>query len=174
MAFRREHFLSGKEFNEKELRLTLGLPPVERPELLMETPERRRLVRLDDQVAKRELEEAERVAKEAAERARQQAQEQELKDARIAQLEAQLAEMRARLATETGAPVVTGAVAPNGGPAIAPPGTPNESWTTQQMVHWLDEHGLPVPPRKGFGMTKMAVLEWTLEQGRLAGLVEGA
>lgn len=162
LAFRRAHFELGKEYDEAALRRALGLPPVDNPELLPDTPERRRLIRMEDAEAKREAEQAKREAEERLLAARASEQEAAYKDARIADLERQLAEMRAALAGPTVA--VAPPVREQQARVPAPEGMPNESWNKQEIVRWLEERGLPVPERKGFAMTKAAVLDFALEQ----------
>lgn len=166
-AFRTDHFLMGKEYDEAALRRTLGLPAVPNPEFLAETPDRKRLVRMDDREAKRELDAAQ------AEQAAMQAKERheklvaETQGQRIADLEAEIARMKAE-ANGNPAPPATPPAEPK--PTESNPaqgtgeGEPNTDWSPKQIVDFMEANGLPLPPKKGFGMTKVALLEFYLEQ----------
>jgi len=169
LAFRRAHFEQGKEYNEAALRRSLGLPPVDNPEFLPETPERRRLVRMDDREAKREAEQAQREAQERLLAASAAVQEAAHSAARIADLERQLAEMRAAL-NGPGVTVVpdsdgeTPAAAAVPVATVVPDGTPDQNWNKPEILRWLEENGLPLPERGGHFLSKTAVLDFALEQ----------
>lgn len=164
-AFRSEHFVSGKEYDEAGLRRTLGLPPVPNPEHLPETPERRRLVRLDDREAKQEAEQAQRDAEAALAKERSDALIATHQSTRISDLEAEIEALKAQLA---GAPPEP----PKGEETQNPPappqstadGEPTKDWSPKQIVDFMEAKGLPLPDKRGFGMTKVALLEFYLEK----------
>lgn len=155
-AFRRSHFELGREYNEAELRKHLGLPAVPNPEFLPMTPERRRLVLMDDQNAKREAKEAEARAKQALEEERKAQIIGTMKDDRIQSLEAQIAELEAALAGANITVAASAATAPVGD---VPDGEPNPNWTMAQIKAAIEAEGLPPLPRNGTGVSKMAALE---------------
>lgn len=164
-AYRTDHFLMGKEFDERALRRNLGLPPVDNPEFLAETPDRKRLVRLDDREAQKELakaqqEQRETMAKDAHEKLVAEHQSQ-----RIADLEAQIAAMQ----NQQGSADTPSPSKPASGKAETPLATgendePTSAWTIKQVLDFMEAKGLPLPEKKGFGMTKVAVLEFYLEK----------
>lgn len=162
-AYRADHFEMGKEFDEKKIRAMLDMDPVANPEFLPETPDRRRLVRMDDREAKREMEEAKAKADAAILASKTAGMEAEQAASRIAALEAQIAEMK-RTAT---APVVAAEtpIATPSAPAQADSDVPDMTWTIPRMQAYLEENNLPLPqPKKFFGMTKVAALDYTLDQ----------
>lgn len=166
MSFRGAHYELGKEYDEAALRRQLGLPPVVNPEFLAETPERRRLVRMDDREARREADQAQAEARDRLAAQSASVQEAAYKDARISALEAQLAEMQAALSgPKVTVTVPEGATEGSQGTVKAlPEGAPNETWGKADIIRWLEDQGLPLPERKGFQMSKLAVLEFALEQ----------
>lgn len=167
-AFRAEHFAMGKEYDEAGLRRTLGLPAVPNPEHLPETPERRRLVRLDDRDAKRELEQAQQEADAALAKARSDDLVQAHQSSRIADLEAQLAALQAQVAGQPAAPDPPINEPPAASASNSAQGTgegePGEAWAPKQILDFMEAKGLPLPAKRGFGMTKVALLEFYLEK----------
>lgn len=165
-AYRAAHFELGKEFDEKKIRQILDMDPVANPEFLPETPERRRLVRMDDREAKREIEEARAKAEAAILADKNAGMEAAAKDQRIAALEAQLAALTEGKPTAGAIPTQTPDIAPAAPPA--PTGdsdTPDMTWTIPRMQNYLEANNLPLPqPKKFFGMTKVAALDYTLDQ----------
>lgn len=162
-AYRADHFEMGKEFDEKKIRAMLDMDPVANPEFLPETPDRRRLVRMDDREAKREMEEAKAKADAAILASKTAGMEAEQAASRIAALEAQIAEMK-RTATNPAPVVESTPVAPPAAPQSASD-TPDSSWSIPRMQLYLEENSLPLPmPKKFFGMTKVAALDYTLDQ----------
>jgi hypothetical protein len=163
MAHKRDHYYTGKEYDEAGLRRTLGLPAVPNPEHLPESPERKRLVRLDDREAKREAEEATRQVEEQLANQRRKEMLESMKDQQILDMQRQIAELRAA----QGGPEVT-VTAPKAKaekpPAPSIEGGPNESWNIAQMKTWLEQQGYEDLPRKGVGMSRVAALEHCLEQ----------
>ena len=165
-AYRNDHFEMGKEFDEKKIRIMLGMDPVANPEFLPETPDRRRLVRMDDREAKREMEEAKAKADAAILASKTAGLEAEQAQSRIAALEAQIAEMK-RAAASGDDRVVVAESTPVAAPAPAQTASdvPDSTWTIPRMQTYLEEHNLPLPtPKKFFGMTKVAALDYTLDQ----------
>ncbi len=177
LAFRLAHFEHGTEYDEAALRRHLGLEPVAHPEFLPLSPERKRLVRMDDREAKRELEEAmeQEQARMAAER--ESALLATVKDERIQSLEAQIAELRARLqgsavavAERPSSPAqepqetVVGPRQPRA--AVLAPGEDIRSLTFGEIKLRLAEEGLPPLPKNGWGVTKTEALEHYLSHRR--------
>ena len=162
-AYRADHFEMGKEFDEKKIRAMLDMEPVANPEFLPETPDRRRLVRMDDREAKREMEEAKAKADAAILASKTAGMEAEQAASRIAALEAQIAEMKRAAANPAPVAESTPVAAP--APAQTASDVPDSTWTIPRMQTYLEEHNLPLPtPKKFFGMTKVAALDYTLDQ----------
>jgi hypothetical protein len=159
MAYRRDHFTMGKEYDEAAFRRNLGLPAVAVAEHLPETPERKRLVRIGDREADRELKEAEALSREAVEAQNRATMLQGMKDQQIQDLQSRIAELEAA----RGGPIVHVAGKPADTKPL-PDGGPQPEWTVGQMKAWLEAQGFPLPPRSGVGMTKTSVLEFCLEQ----------
>lgn len=167
-AYRQSHFTMGKAYDEAMLRNLYGLPPVENPEYLPETPSRRRLVAMEDAQATKEVEDARKQA-EAARRAAEEADQlRKVKDERLASLEQQNAELMERLAAlERQEPRVVTIPVPTPAPvnqplSVPPPDLPTESWKQQEIIGWAEGKGLQLPPRRGFGMTKLELLDHVL------------
>lgn len=148
----------GKEFDEAKERRVIGLPPVEGREPLFypANAEREKLIRMEDREGIRELQrEAQRVQDGDLR------QQNQLQNAEIERLKRQVAELSGK------------SVEPEPEPAAVPPPTtepestlpldgedyPNEKWSPKSINDWLESRELPLPPRKGVGISKLAILE---------------
>lgn len=150
----------GKEFNETVERGVLGLPPVEdrEPIFIKAATQRERMTDREDIAGARELEaEAKRAGAEDIQK------QSALKDARIAELERQIASLRGEGASSNGPAPVPAPSAKTGEDGI-PEGQPDDGWSKNAIIDWLAREGMEVPERKGMLMSKTAVLEFALAE----------
>lgn len=177
-GYRREHFLKGVEYNENTIRKIVGLPLVENPEILPETPERRRQVAMEDRQAMAEIEQARKEAEAAQRAAQENERNQSIRDERLAIVEAENAELRARLEE-----LLTGQPDREKQPEAEPESKgkkpessarkgetppegviPDSTWLFGQITAFAEKNDLPLPPKKGFGMTKTEFLNHVLSE----------
>lgn len=172
-AFRMNHFATGTEFDEAKIRQVLGLPSVEHPELLAAAPEIQRLVLMEDREATRDLAAAqEKQNRELAALEEKNQQMRSLQESNE-QLKAQVAELMAERGSapvsKPSMPSAPMASAKKEAHTLPADSVPNTAWPIQQIVQWMDEKGYALPPKKGFGMSKNAVLDFALEQHKKNG-----
>lgn len=159
----------GTEFRENVVRAVINqgweekggepallLEMVKDPEFIPESPERARAIRMDDREAKAELEKAQLEARALMDQRQRSAQEIALKDSRIAELEAKLAEV--------GAEPVSTPIAEK--PESVRSGGPNATWTRPELLTYAEQNGIAIK-NKQFA-TKVALLEAILSTGQAA------
>lgn len=155
-----QHREFGKAFDENVWRKGLGLPSAESegraPLILRESRARAEAVDIGATEAETALrEQAEAVGQDAIVR-----QNMELTE-RVQQLEEQLREVLNEEPPPPPRPKPEATASEPEAP-LAFSGKPELSWTIKQIVDWGEKQGLEMPPKKGFGMTKAAVLEHVL------------
>jgi len=142
----------GKAFDENIERSVMGLPTVEDPIIIAESPDRRNLTQQEDRRGQRELE-----AQAAA--ARQRADMEELREAtsRIKELERQVRELQ-------GLPAEPDTRQPAAEEDLRGEGElPNEHWTKMQIMEYARVNALTAP-EGGVNATKVAWLDTILTQ----------
>lgn len=147
----------GKEFDENRERKILGLPEVDDPVIIAESPERRRLARAEDSANAREM----RMAKEAAAAAAQDIATEN------AALKAQLDAMQAQIAQLMGdredgnAPTPITAKAEAG---VAIEGPPTTEWSVAQLKAYLKQEEFEIPTGGVAKQSRQALAQWVIDR----------
>lgn len=168
---RQAHLEAGKAFDERVWRAEIDRQYREKgwsddrllgesgsPEYIPASPEYARRVRMEDREAVAELERAKAATRAQVAQSSENAILGAMKDARIAELEAQVRELMQE-------PVQ--APAPSPLPASTDPmantiggDRPHPGWTKAMVMQWASEHGIPVA--EGFGGTKAELIDAVL------------
>ncbi len=166
LTWRLQHIELGKAFNENiaksainNLWLQMGgseaqlLELSDDPEIIPESEQRARALRMDDREAKAELEKMRLDARQQMASAKSRVQESALKDSRILELERRLAEL------ETGMPASPPmrVVADGSTPEPAREGVPDVTWSRQEIYTWADAKGYRLPHNPQFASKSVAL-----------------